>query len=477
MKKLLALLLAALMVISMFAACSPKETNSDKPAETAAPAAEGTEAPQEEAPAEDTITVLMPPVTGDYIELMDGWIADFQKDYPHIKVEVIATSWDDHFNKLSTMALAGEAPDIAEIPAKNVGTYVEMGVAVNIADYLPAERLADYDQNALDYLTLDNTLYGLPLYLTIQSLGGNKAMLEAAGVNVEDVQANGWTYDEFLAAIEKGTTQDTFGFVFANAGVCTSDMVDVFGSISGITSNFTDDLKYAYTSENMLNLLKAVETMVSSGFMPDYTVEAGQRLVMLQTGKTMITGKAMPLFENNVKKNVAAMDDGSAIEGSIDMEYVFLPVPTMEGVTEHCYGQVDGLIAMRNKNTTDEHLKNVCLFMDYLTSGERAATTVNQLLLACVCESGRQAQAGADLGQSPNNAAATTRCIGLVKAPPVGVTGEQAANALTVMNEVIEPKFQALLAGELTAEAMYEEVCSAAFELFGEDGCETGFIG
>ena len=472
MKKLFALLLVLAMVLSMFAACG----SNDAPKATEAPKTVEEKPAETEAPKEDTITVLMPPVTGDYIELLDGWIADFQKDYPHIKVEVIATSWDDHFNKLSTMALAGEAPDIAEIPAKNVGTYVEMGVAVNIADYLPAERLADYDQNALDYLTLDNTLYGLPLYLTIQSLGGNKAMLESAGVNVEEVQSNGWTYDQFLKAIEKGTTPETFGFVFANAGVCTADMVDVFGSISGITSNFTDDLKYAYTSENMLNLLKAVETMVSSGFMPNYTVEAGQRLVMLQTGKTMITGKAMPLFENNVKKNVAAMADGSAVEGSIDMEYVFLPVPTMEGVVEHCYGQVDGLIAMRNKNTTDEHLKNVCLFMDYLTSGERAATTVNQLLLSCVCESGRQAQAGAELGQSANNAAATTRCIGLVKAPPVGITSEQAANALTVMNEVITPKFQALLAGEVTAEAMYEAVCSAAFELFGEDGCETGFI-
>ena len=44
------------------------------------------------------------------------------------------------------------------------------------------------------------------------------------------------------------------------------------------------------------------------------------------------------------------------------------------------------------------------------------------------------------------------------------------------MNEVIVPKFQALLAGETTAQAMYDEVCAKATELFGADGCEMGFI-
>ena len=226
----------------------------------------------------------------------------------------------------------------------------------------------------------------------------------------------------------------------------------------------------------MKNLLTSVETMVASGWMPNYAVEAGQRLVMLETGNAMITGKAMPLFENNVKKNNAGIATGEAVEGSVEVEYAFLPVPAMEGVSESCYGTVDGMIMLRNNNSTDEHLKNVALFLNYICSGEPVAQTVNQILLSCVCQSGRDAQASADLGQDPNNAAASTRCIGLVAAPPTGITGEQSANATTIMNEVIVPKFQALLAGETTAQAMYDEVCAKAVELFGADGCETGFI-
>ena len=144
-------------------------------------------------------------------------------------MEVIKTSWDDHNGKLSTMANAGEAPDIAEVSYSAIGTYVELGVAVDIAQYMDPERLADYDQNALDYMSIENTVYGLPLYITIQALGANKDMLEAAGADVAKIQSEGWTYEEFLEVIKNGTTDGCFGFVFANSGVTASDFLNIFG--------------------------------------------------------------------------------------------------------------------------------------------------------------------------------------------------------------------------------------------------------
>lgn len=374
------------------------------------------------------------------------------------------------------MALAGEAPDIIEVDYSDIGSYAEMGVGVNLADYLDSSVLADFDQNALDYMTLDGSVYGLPLYISIQALGGNKEMLEAAGADVEKIQTEGWTFDEFLDIIKNGTTDDCFGFVFANSGVTTKDFVSIFGVSAGITSDFTSDLKYAYTSDNMLTLLQAVETMTQSGYMPDYSVEAGQRLVMLETGQAMVTGKAMPLFESNVKKNIAGMEDGSAAEGTIEMEYVFLPVPTMDNVTESCYGSTGGLIALRNNNTTDEHLKNVCEFMAFLCNGDRAASVDNELYLSSVCASGREAQASYELDQSEANAKASEREIGLVVAPPSGITAEMSSNATTIMNEVVVPKFQSLLAGETTAQEVYDAICTEAKNLFGEENCASGWI-
>ena len=95
MKKFLALLLAAMMLLGMTSAF---------------------------AEATDTITVMVPPVTGTYLDDIDTWANDFMAEHPEIKVEVIKTSWDDHNSKLNTMANAGEAPDIAEVSYSAIGT-------------------------------------------------------------------------------------------------------------------------------------------------------------------------------------------------------------------------------------------------------------------------------------------------------------------------------------------------------------------
>ena len=475
MKKIIAMLLALVMV---FALCACGSTAA--PAEETKPAEEATAAdaaPAEETAAEDTVTVMVPPVSGTYQDDIDVWAAEFTEMHPNIKIEVIKTSWDDHNDKLMTMANAGEAPDIAELSYSNIGAYVDMGVAVDISQYMDADRLADYDQNAMDYMSIENVPYGLPIYITIQSIGGNREMLEAAGADIAKIQSEGWTYEEFLEVLKNGTTDDCFGFAFANSGVTASDVPNIMGVMAGLTNAFTSDLKYAFTSDNMRNLLNAIEEMTKAGYMPNYAVEAGQRMVMCEQGKTMIFGKAMPLFENNINKNNAALDanDGTAVENSIKMSYVFLPLPHMDGVSESCFGTVDGMIALRNHSTTDEHLKNVCMFMDYICSGERIAAVDSTLLLEPVCQTGRDAYVSPE-GIDEGNAACAAREIGLVVAPPAGITVEQSANAKLIMDEVIVPKFQSLVAGEATAQEVFDAINERAVELFGEDGIVRGLL-
>ncbi len=479
MKKIIALLLACVMVLGLFAGCGSSQEPEETQAQSGNQETAGAQGDDSgDAPEEDTIVVMAPPVTGNYLASLKVWAEDFKKEYPHLTVEVIETSWGDHSDKLSTMAQAGEAPDIAEISSGALGTYVEMGVAIDISQYMSAERLADYDANALSYMSLEGTVYGLPLYLTIQSIGANKTLMEELGIDVAKIQQEGWTYEEFLDVIKLGTTDERFGFVFANAGVTASDMLNIFGAGCGLSNNFTEDLKYTFTSDNMLTLLSAIEEMTQSGYMPNYGVEAGQRMVMCQTGNAMIFGKAMPLFENNFRTNNAALDanDGTAVENSLKMDYAFLPVPTMMGCEESCYGTVDGLIAMRNKNTTDEHLENVLLFMDYICSGERIASCMNELYLDPVCQSGRDALT-LEEGRDPDNLETAARCIAMVEAPPAGVTAEMTATAKKLMDEQIVPKFQLLLAGEATAQEVYDHICEAAYAAFGEENCVSGKIG
>ena len=264
MKKIIAMLLALVMVFALCACGQTAAPAAEQPA-----AAETAAAAEDAAPAEDTVTVMVPPVSSTYQDDIDTWAAEFTAMYPNIKIEVIKTSWDDHNDKLSTMANAGEAPDIAEISYSNIGQYVDLGLGVDISAYMDADRLADYDQNAMDYMSIENVPYGLPLYITIQSIGGNREMLEAAGADIEKIQTEGWTYEEFLEILKAGTTADCFGFAFANSGVTASDVPNIMGVMAGLTNAFTPELKYAFTSENMLNLLNAIEEMTKAGYMPN----------------------------------------------------------------------------------------------------------------------------------------------------------------------------------------------------------------
>jgi multiple sugar transport system substrate-binding protein len=187
----------------------------------------------------------------------------------------------------------------------------------------------------------------------------------------------------------------------------------------------------------------------------------------------------MPLFEGNINKNNKALEakDGTAVENSIPVNYAFLPIPTMEGVTESCYGTVDGLMAFRNNKTTDEHLANVMLALNYLSSGDVAAYVSSELYLDSVCESGRAVMDKYLVeGRDENNLQSASRAMSLVVAPPTGMTAEMSSKAATLMEQTIAPKLQALLAGEVSAQEMYDEICKAAFDQFGEENCEKGPI-
>ena len=89
MKKIIAMLLALVMVFALCACGSQPAAE-----QTQAPAAEESKAPAEETPAaaEDTITVMVPPVTGTYLDDIDKWAAEFTEMYPNLHIEVIKTS-------------------------------------------------------------------------------------------------------------------------------------------------------------------------------------------------------------------------------------------------------------------------------------------------------------------------------------------------------------------------------------------------
>lgn len=433
----------------------------------------------------DTITAMLPPVSATYQEKLDGWISEFEKENPNLKVEVTTASWEDAVQKLDVQVNAGSPPDVAFINSSEISKYLNLGMVVDISQYLEGERLTDYDENVLNYFKKEEGLYGLPAYCVVWCIGGNREMLEAAGIDWRKIQSEGWTYDEFREAIKKGVVKSgnnvsTYGFVFACSGVTAKDYFSIFVSNAGMPSAFDKDLKYCYTSKKMLTFLKELRNLVDDGSMPSNvgSIDAGKRWNMMLTGQTMITGKGLPVFEKLATENNARLQNGdsSAVQDSVPVDYIVLPVPSFNGEEQAAYSTIDGYICLTgSKNPDEQHLRNVAKFMNFLSDGERAAQICQELYLTPVCQSGREAYDKLEpiAGKNEDNTATVKRLTQKIAEARPDIPAELGAKAIKIQDEVIVPKLQGLLAGDLSPEEMYQAIVEAGQQQFGESGCVT----
>ncbi|WP_334071459.1 MULTISPECIES: ABC transporter substrate-binding protein [Paenibacillus] len=430
--------------------------------------------------AKDTITALLPPVSGEFQNNFAQMEKDFNALYPNLTLKIEPASWEDMTQKLDTQVNAGSPPDIAFIGSDGISKYVQQGMLMDITDTATPEMIADYDPAPLEYMKKGEGLYGFPAYMEVHALGGNKEYLEAAGIDWKNVQKNGWTYEEFREAIKKGVVREgdttkRYGFVFATAGVTAKDYLNILIKNAGMPAPFNKDLKYAYTSKNFLEVLKAIRQLIDDGSMPKElsSVDAGKRWNMFLTGQTMITGKGLATFENSAKKNNEKLkaNDGSAVQGSIPVDYIVLPVPTFVGEEPISSTVVDGYVTFRGKKEpTAEHKANVVKAAYFLASGKVAATTNNDLFAAHITKSGREAAKSMTVDRNPDNVAAVETMLSHANPARPDIPVDLGAKAIKIEDAVIIPKLQALLANEITPEEMYEAVKAEAIGTFGQDG-------
>ncbi len=476
------LFLAVTMLVSLLAACGGKGSNGNTPTPTptATNSDNSTKEPTEPELKKDTITALLPPVSGNFQARFEQMEADFNALYPHLTLSIEPASWEDMTQKLDTQVNAGSPPDIAFIGAASISKYANLDMLLDINNALTDEMKADFDQVPYAYMSLGDAQYGLPQYMEIHGIGGNKQFLEEAGIDYKSIQLNGWTYEQFREAIKSGVVKDNgkttrYGFVFATAGVTSKDYLSIMAKSAGMPDYFDKDLKFTYTSQNFLKLLGAIREMIDDGSMPKElsSVDAGKRWNMFLTGQTMITGKGLSTFENsaNLNNEKIKANDGSAVADSIEAEYIVLPTPAFFGNPYIPTTIVDGYVTFRGKKEpTEEHTKNVALATYFLASGENAAITNNELFSSHITGTAKAAAATMEVDRNPDNQAAVAAMLAKAAPNRTDIPTEKAAEAIKIETEVIVPKLQALLADEITPQEMYDAVKAAAIKSFGEDG-------
>ena len=180
MKKIIALLLALVMVLGL-CACTVEEA----PAPTEAPKAE---APKDETPvatepagpAPVEISLWTYPI-GKWVdaETVASLIADFNAVYPHITVNVEYLDYTNGDDKLSTAVEGNKAPDIImEGPERLIAKWGAEGYLVDLKDIVPA---GTYESVVATCTSANGELYELPVCMITHCMAINRDVFEAAG--------------------------------------------------------------------------------------------------------------------------------------------------------------------------------------------------------------------------------------------------------------------------------------------------------
>lgn len=201
MKKIIAMLLAVLMVVSL-AACGKTEA----PAATEGNAANNAQ-PNEgnKAPANDGEKITLTFFTNrtDYVAdgTFDAYEAEFQKTYPNVDIDFQGLT--DYDNDILTLINGGEYGDICMIPGNMASTefgnyFTSFGTPAELSDkYVEA------------YLTggayYDGQVYGLAAFGSVNGAVYNKKVFEAAGYTEENLPKTPEEFIECLRAIKEKT--------------------------------------------------------------------------------------------------------------------------------------------------------------------------------------------------------------------------------------------------------------------------------
>jgi multiple sugar transport system substrate-binding protein len=128
-----------------------------------------------------SITVRVYPLKSDEADkaFWAEQVEAFKKVNPEIDVRVDLQPWKDRETTLVTQITGGNAPDVVYMIPDELRAFQAKGALEPIPDSVPRD---DYRETALDAATVDSTLYGAPVLMSVIPGTCDKKVLEAAGV-------------------------------------------------------------------------------------------------------------------------------------------------------------------------------------------------------------------------------------------------------------------------------------------------------
>lgn len=170
-------------------------------------------------------------------------IDQFEKLHPNIKVTIEQNPWQQYWQKLDTQIAGNSAPDVFWDHVAYFPQLVQQGALMNLTPLIQQDKLdlSVYYQQLLKPYQYQGNDYGLPKDWDTITLFYNKALIQKAGISIDNLNWNPTDGGSFLQALQK-LTVDKNGLNPTQAGF-DAQAVKQYGFVS-LNSNQEIYLNY-----------------------------------------------------------------------------------------------------------------------------------------------------------------------------------------------------------------------------------------
>ena len=192
-KNLIATLMSAMMIASLFTGCGSSSGSSDS-ASSSGDSADGVQ--EITWMFWDALDATQDLISLGYKENVERFNKDYEGQY---HVNVVTTNLEEYYDKLNALVAAGETPDVFIVsPGPQLTDYVAPGIAAPLDEYLDGDWKSSFTSDAVfTQQTYDGKIYAVPLNTAAACCFYNTEMFEKAGVEVPT------NWDEMMTACEK----------------------------------------------------------------------------------------------------------------------------------------------------------------------------------------------------------------------------------------------------------------------------------
>lgn len=200
-KKVVSVLVSALMVSTMLAGCTGAAGGKTEEAGTGEikAADKDAEKGQEEKENGDgelsgELNIVHYIAEAQKLKALDDMVDGFNKEYPDVKVNLESTTLDNYQDVVKLKISTGDAPDILFGSCKTYSDLVNSG---NIEDLTDQEFTARIDDSVIDNVSIDGKVYSIPLDQLANAVYYNKDIFEELKLDIPT------TYSEFIETCRK----------------------------------------------------------------------------------------------------------------------------------------------------------------------------------------------------------------------------------------------------------------------------------